>query len=75
MKTAKKIIGAGLDVFENENPNSYTFEEREMYKRLFNNENVIVSPHIAGWSIESKFKLSNILFEQIKQLYFDEKCK
>ncbi|MBK8724134.1 MAG: hypothetical protein IPL95_18365 [Saprospiraceae bacterium] len=71
----KKIIGAGLDVFENENPNSYTFEEREMYKRLFNNENVIVSPHIAGWSIESKFKLSNILFEQIKQLYFDEKCK
>lgn len=68
---SKKIIGAGLDVFENEKPETYTEKEKEMYKRLFNKGNVIVSPHIAGWTNESKFKLSNILFQQIMQLYFD----
>ncbi len=61
----KKVRGACLDVFENEKPNTYTDQEREMYKLLFSFDNVIVSPHIAGWTSESKERLSAVLLEKI----------
>ncbi len=69
-----KILFAGLDVFENEKPNSFTAKEIEMYKALYDNENVLVSPHIAGWTTESKYKLSAIISKQIRGYFFDKKC-
>ncbi len=50
---SKQIAGACLDVFENENPATYTSEEVKLYERLFSMHNVIASPHIAGWTDES----------------------
>ena len=64
----KKVRGACLDVFENEKPNTYTDQEREMYKLLFSFDNVIVSPHIAGWTLESKERLSAVLLDKISKI-------
>lgn len=64
----KKIGGACLDVFENEKPKTYSAQELEMYKKLFAMPNVVVSPHVAGWTFRSKRKLSEILLRQIKRI-------
>ncbi len=61
-----KIGGACLDVFENENQKNFLSKEKLFYKKLYNFENVILTPHVAGWTRESKEKLSKILFEKIK---------
>lgn len=60
-----KIKGACLDVFENENPKKYSLEEKNLYSDLVFHENVLLSPHIAGWTSESKEKLSLILISKI----------
>ena len=60
-----KVIGACLDVFENEKVATYTPEEREMYRQLFSFDNVIVSPHTAGWTHESLRGIADLVFERI----------
>jgi D-3-phosphoglycerate dehydrogenase len=62
------IGGACLDVFENEKPNSCSEEEHQLYDRLFSFENIVVSPHIAGWTIESKRRLADILLNKIRKV-------
>jgi D-3-phosphoglycerate dehydrogenase / 2-oxoglutarate reductase len=64
-----KVTGACLDVFENEKTGTYTEGDKTMYKKLFSFDNVIVSPHIAGWTVESKERLAKILLKKI--LRFD----
>ncbi len=36
------------------------------FKYLINAENVILSPHVGGWTTNSYFKLSAVLLEKIK---------
>ncbi len=60
-----KVAGACLDVFENEKTGTYTEGDKILYKKLFSFENVIVSPHIAGWTVESKERLAKILLKKI----------
>lgn len=62
------IKGACLDVFENEKPNSYTKEEHHLFEQLFSFENIVVSPHIAGWTVDSKRRLAAILLNKIMQV-------
>ena len=62
-----KIKGAALDVLENENPGSYNGNEKLMYEQLFSFSNVIVTPHIAGWSVESKEKIAELTYKCIIQ--------
>ena len=64
LKTGK-VAGACLDVFENEKTSTYTEGDKTLYKKLFSFENVIVSPHIAGWTVESKERLATILLKKI----------
>jgi hypothetical protein len=59
------IGGACLDVFENEKPETFTEEEKNLYERLYRLKNVILSPHIAGWTIESKYLLSKVLLNKL----------
>ncbi|MBN8678052.1 MAG: hydroxyacid dehydrogenase [Chitinophagales bacterium] len=61
-----QIGGACLDVFENEKPETYTEKEREWFQRLHQMENVVLSPHVAGWTHESKKLLAEILLRKIK---------
>lgn len=65
----KQIIGACLDVFENEKPETYSPEEKVMYQRLFAFPRVLTSPHVAGWTSESKYKLAKILLDKILTHY------
>lgn len=59
-----KIRGACLDVLENENPKSLTDKEREIYTALFQHRNVILTPHIAGWTFESKENIAKSILHQ-----------
>ena len=59
-----KILGAGLDVLENEKLMTYGAEELRRFRSM-NKENVIITPHIAGWSEESKRGLAEILANKI----------
>ncbi len=60
-----KIRGAALDVLENEKPWIYNDEEKVLYKKMFSMENVIVTPHIAGWTSESKEKIAKFSYDKI----------
>jgi D-3-phosphoglycerate dehydrogenase len=62
-----KIKGAALDVLENEKLSSFSVEENALYERLFTLEQVILSPHVAGWTFESYEKISAVLVEKIKK--------
>ncbi|NNE27244.1 MAG: hydroxyacid dehydrogenase, partial [Saprospiraceae bacterium] len=62
------IRGACLDVFENEKPHSFTSEEDQLYSRLYALSNVILSPHIAGWTHESLYKIAEGLLSKVTKL-------
>ncbi len=71
-----KIIGAGLDVLEYEKSSfENLFSDSNMtdaFEYLINSEKVILSPHIAGWTLESKQKLAQTIVNKIK-LHFVNK--
>jgi len=61
-----KITGACLDVFENEKIQTFTEAEDNLYEKLYHYPQVILSPHVAGWTVESKEKLAAVLLRKIK---------
>lgn len=63
-----KISGACLDVFENEKPGAFTPAENELYERLYRLDNVVLSPHIAGWTHESKLRLAEVLLHKMSEV-------
>ncbi len=72
LKTGK-VLGAGLDVLEYEKS---SFEDMFIdnqipptFQYLINAENVILSPHVAGWTVESKIKLAQTIVDKIKKKF------
>ena len=63
-----KIRGACLDVLENEKLDKLTPEQNEVYSQLFQQKNVILTPHIAGWTVESYRKINEVLVDKLRQL-------
>ncbi len=68
------ILGAGLDVLEYEKSsfeNLFSDEHAlpEAFQYLIEADNVLLSPHIAGWTIESKEKLAQVIVDKIKQVF------
>lgn len=59
------VRAACLDVFENEKPNTYCDYEKDLYHELFSFDQVICSPHVAGWTHESLEKIAQVLLEKI----------
>ncbi|GGD82014.1 hypothetical protein GCM10011312_02930 [Planktosalinus lacus] len=68
-----KILGAGLDVLEYEKGSFESLftgnDLPEALQELMKMDNVLLSPHIAGWTVESKEKLAQVIVDKIKQLY------
>ncbi len=70
LKTGK-ICGAGLDVLEYEN---FTFNNlndtnNKSFKYLINSDKVILTPHIAGQTVESAFKHAEVIIKKIKNTF------
>ncbi len=63
-----KILAAGLDVLENEKLQKLTDEQNTLMQQLFGMKNVLFTPHVAGWTIESYIKISETLGNKIKDL-------
>lgn len=63
---SKKIIGACLDVLDIESSNfSLNKAKNQSFEKLKKFNNVVLSPHIAGWSFESKEKMAKVILEKI----------
>lgn len=62
-----KIRGACLDVLENEKLSKLTSEQEDVYSQLFKMKNVILTPHIAGWTVESYRKINEVLVSKIRE--------
>ena len=60
------MLGACLDVLEFESSSFENISDlSDSFKELLNAEKVIFSPHVAGWTKESYWKLSNVLADKI----------
>ncbi|RNL93466.1 hydroxyacid dehydrogenase [Sinomicrobium pectinilyticum] len=69
----KKVLGAALDVLEYEKTSfeSLFSEDRipEAFQYLLQADNVLLSPHVAGWTFESHIKLAQTIVNKIKSFY------
>jgi len=66
------VLGAGLDVLEYEKAsfeNLFSSEMPQAFEYLIQAENVLLTPHVAGWTIESKEKLAQTIVDKIKQRF------
>jgi D-3-phosphoglycerate dehydrogenase len=66
-----KVLGAGLDVLDIES-SSFTEiinDKNEDFHKLNSFKNVIITPHIAGWTFESNIKLSKIVVDKINNYF------
>lgn len=70
---SKKVLGAGLDVLEYEKLSFETlFQDKntpEAFQHLLQAKNVLLTPHIAGWTFESHERLAQVIVDKIKAVY------
>lgn len=62
-----KVLGAALDVLENEKLAQLSTEEKKWFDALVNERRILLSPHLAGLTKESKEKIARTLATKIKQ--------
>ncbi|HOK38058.1 MAG: NAD(P)-dependent oxidoreductase [Bacteroidales bacterium] len=73
-----KILGVALDVLEYEESSFESTKnllEIDDFRFLASSSNVILTPHIAGWTMESKLKLAEILADKILKIYDNDQRK
>ena len=63
-----KVKAAGLDVLENEKINQLSEQEQQWFDALVKDERIVLTPHIAGWTVESKRKIAEVVLERVKSL-------
>lgn len=65
-----KVPGAALDVLEYEKLSFEGIDKDKLpddFRYLIESDNVVLSPHIAGWTHESHFKMAKVIAEKIRQ--------
>ena len=72
-----RVLGAGLDVLEYEKlsfENLFVNSEKPAaFDYLLTAKNVLLTPHIAGWTFESHQKLAQVIVDKIKAKYISSK--
>lgn len=63
-----KLLGAALDVLENEKFETFTDDQRAHFEYLANSDRTLLTPHVGGWSFESYEKISIILGQKIAKV-------
>nr|WP_299382752.1 2-hydroxyacid dehydrogenase [Allomuricauda sp.] len=66
-----KVFGAGLDVLEYEKKSfeNMFVQKPKAFKYLRKSKNVLLTPHVAGWTVESKVKLAQTIVDKIKERF------
>ena len=62
-----KVKAAALDVLENEKLTTFSETEKQWFDELVKNEKIILTPHIAGWTVESKQKIAEVIISTLKR--------
>ena len=67
----QKIIGACLDVLEFESISfeEFSYADNPKFKSLVKFKNVLLTPHIAGWTVESKEKMAQVILNKIQDKF------
>jgi D-3-phosphoglycerate dehydrogenase / 2-oxoglutarate reductase len=69
-----KVRGAALDVLENEKLGTLSEQQLTSFSYLTQSPNVILTPHIAGWTHESYRRINEVLVEKIKGFLTDSEA-
>jgi D-3-phosphoglycerate dehydrogenase len=59
------LVGAGLDVMENEKLATFTDEQRKAFDFLASRDDVLFSPHVGGWTFESYVRINEVLVSKL----------
>lgn len=62
-----RVLGAALDVLENEKISKLAGEDLKVFRELSSMNNVILTPHVGGWSFESYEKINSVLVGKIER--------
>ena len=63
------LKGLVLDVLENEKFERFSPDQKFQFELLAKRENVLFTPHVAGWTVESYQKINEVLVKQIRQTF------
>lgn len=69
-----KVIGAGLDVLEFEKTSFEQLSKKDLPKSmqyLMESDRVLLSPHVAGWTVESHKKLAQTIVDKVKASFLN----
>lgn len=63
-----KVLGAALDVLENEKIADFKQNQSQLFNRMIANPKLLLTPHVAGWTFESYQKINDALISKIKKI-------